>query len=63
MTRAVIAVALLWAVAYIAVLVFVLWMAAKSAPKSRVYDCSLVEISPDVPPAAREACRKRLRGG
>lgn len=62
MTRVVLSVAVLVAVVYLAVLAFVIWMAVKATPEKRVYDCSLVEISPDVSPAMREACRRARRG-
>lgn len=61
MTRAVLSFAILVAVVYLAVIVFVFWVASKNPPEQRVYDCSLVEISPDVSPAMREACRRARR--
>lgn len=61
MTRVVLSVAVLVAVVYLAVTVFVFWMAVKNPPKQRVYDCTWVEISPDVSPAMREACRRARR--
>jgi hypothetical protein len=50
------------AAALIAVLALSIYVGLKQTPPGRAYNCSLVEISPDVPPAAREACR-RARGG
>ena len=32
-----------------------------SAPRSRVYDCSLAEFHPDFPVAVREECRRIRR--
>lgn len=50
------------ATALIAILALSIYVGLKQTPETRVYDCTWVEISPDVPPAIREACR-RARGG
>lgn len=49
------------AAAVIATLALLIWVDL-TVPQQRVYNCSLVEISPDVPPKVREACR-RAQGG
>lgn len=37
-------------------------LALTPGPEYRVYDCSIAEFHPDVPPDVREQCRKQKRG-
>jgi len=40
------------------IIAFVLVIFFLPSQRSKVYDCSLAEISPDFPPAVREECRR-----
>ncbi len=41
-------------IAYLSIFYFL----ASNAPRERVYDCSIAEISPDYPVEVKEGCRK-----
>ena len=45
---------------FVAVVVIgsIIFLTVMPAPKGRVYDCSLAEISPDYPLDVKEQCRK-----
>lgn len=45
-------------IVFLAVIVLIL---TDFGSQEKVYDCRIVEISPDVPPEVREQCRKLLR--
>ena len=49
-------------IALFVVLVVVMWgglfYIVSHMPRTATYDCSIAEISPDIPPKAREECRK-----
>ena len=48
-------------IALMVVLVGMAGWALMSAPRGRVYDCSLAEFHPDFPVAVREECRRHRR--
>lgn len=53
---------LLLAVIYILALLFALWLImadVRNQKSGKYYDCTLASFHPDIPPAAKEACRRR----
>jgi hypothetical protein len=45
----------------LAAMLFVLFFTGALKNRTRVYDCSISEISPDFPPEIREECRQLRR--
>lgn len=41
---------------------FLFYIMTKQENKTVRYDCTWVEISPDIPPKVKEECRKKLSG-
>jgi hypothetical protein len=41
---------------------FLFYIMTKQENKTVRYDCTWVEISPDIPPTVKEECRKKLSG-
>jgi len=50
------------AVAYVIMIGSLFYVLAKQENRTIRYDCTWVEISPDIPPKVKEECRKKLSG-
>ena len=51
----------LWALLIIAHMIFAGWVLMNYKPQPVKIDCRIAEISPDIPPKAREQCRRSPR--